>query len=119
MRNCPCQKKDGRAWTRALFFWYDIDFSLFKKKKQKKNSNKFKKKSKKSVSYEKKGFSFCPSFGMTTTQAIRDLIWHLSLLPSCLHSVLAPSHSSPGLEPAGQSEKKQVTVNRLGCVKDP
>ena len=41
-------KKDGRAWPRPSFFWYDIDFSKKKKKKSKVFFFK-KKKSKKSV----------------------------------------------------------------------
>ncbi len=68
------QKKDGGTWSCPSFFCFDTDFS---KKKQKKTKNPApKKKCKKSVSYQKKderGTRIHPSFGMTTTQDVRDI----------------------------------------------
>ncbi len=76
LSRCHTKKKYGRTWPRQSLFWYDTYF--YKKKKKKKKKKKIpppRKKSKKSVSYQKKILLlvYDPSFGMTPTQAMRDL----------------------------------------------
>ena len=82
----PYQKKDGRAWLRPPFFWYDTDFLDFFLQKiyfwtfffghffiiyfLKSRSH--------TKTRAGAATRACRSFGMTTTQAIRDLfMWPL------------------------------------------
>ncbi len=66
------QKKDRRAWPRPPFFWYDTDFLAFFL-----NFFSF---LENWMSYQKKGLSF----GMTTTQDIRDLFAQHSPYTKCI-----------------------------------
>ncbi len=76
------QKKDGRAGPRPPFFWFYTDFQKKKKKKKSKNFKKFFfQKILKSRCHTKRRYGAPrarPSFGMTTTQAIRDLFAYRS-----------------------------------------
>ncbi len=64
------QKKDGHAWSRPSFFWYDTDFSEFD------FADIIDYILEKSVSYQNKdgcGHARHPSFGMTTTKTLRSV----------------------------------------------
>ncbi len=60
------QKKDGRAWPRPSFIWYDTDFSEFN------SADIIDYILEKSVSCRARGRAH-PSFGMTTTKTLRSV----------------------------------------------